>query len=165
MSYADDVVASFYQKCAELEAARADNPSSSQIFVTPPTVSEWPTMSGDAYHGLAGDVVRTIEPHSEADPVAILIQFLTCAGNIIGSCPFYQVEGTRHRANLFAVLVGETAKARKGTSWDRISEIVRIADERWYAERAKGGLSSGEGLINEVRDPVQKWNAKEKRDP
>jgi hypothetical protein len=163
MSYADDVVASFYQKCAELEAARADNPSSSQIFVTPPTVSEWPTMSGDAYHGLAGDVVRTIEPHSEADPVAILIQFLTCAGNIIGSCPFYQVEGTRHRANLFAVLVGETAKARKGTSWDRISEIVRIADERWYAERAKGGLSSGEGLINEVRDPVQKWNAKEKQ--
>ena len=58
---------------------------------------------------------------------------------------------------------GETAKARKGTSWDRIADIVKIADERWYGERAKGGLSSGEGLINEVRDPVQKWNPKEKQ--
>ncbi len=121
----------------------------------------WPTMAAAAYHGLAGDVVRTIEPHSESDPVAVLIQFLACAGSIIGSCPFYQVEGTRHRANLFGVLVGESAKARKGTSWDRISEIVRIADERWYSERAKSGLSSGEGLINEVRDEHKKWNAKD----
>jgi Protein of unknown function (DUF3987) len=158
MTYGDDVVTSFYRKCDELEAARADNRLSPQQ-----AEAAWPTMSDAAYHGVAGDVVRTIEPHSEADSVAILFQFLTCAGNIIGNCPFYQVEGTRHRANLFAVLVGETAKARKGTSWDRISEIVRIADERWYAERAKGGLSSGEGLINEVRDPVQKWNAKEKQ--
>jgi hypothetical protein len=162
MTYGDDAVASFYQKCDELEAARADNRLSVQPSVAP-AVAAWPTLSDAAYYGVAGDVVRVIEPHSEADPVAILIQFLTCAGNIIGNCPFYQVEGTRHRTNLFGVLVGETAKARKGTSWDRISEIVRIADERWYAERAKGGLSSGEGLINEVRDPVQKWNAKEKQ--
>jgi hypothetical protein len=121
----------------------------------------WPAMGDDAYHGLAGEVVRAIEPHSESDPVAILIQFLTCAGNIIGNCPYYQVEGSRHRANLFSVLVGQSSKARKGTSWDRISEIVRVADERWHSERVKSGLSSGEGLINEVRDEFKKWNAKE----
>jgi Protein of unknown function (DUF3987) len=121
----------------------------------------WPTMGDEAYHGLAGDVVRTIEPHSESDPVAVLIQFLTGVGNIIGNCPYYQVEGSRHRANLFTVLVGQSSKARKGTSWDRISEIVRVADEPWYSERVKSGLSSGEGLINEVRDEFKKWNAKE----
>jgi hypothetical protein len=121
----------------------------------------WPTMGDDAYHGLAGDVVREIEPHTEADPVAILIQFLTCAGNIIGNCPYDQVEGSRHRANVFSVLVGQSSKARKGTSWDRISEIVKTADERWFSDRAKGGLSSGEGLINEVRDEFKKWNGKE----
>ena len=33
----------------------------------------WPVMDQAAYHGLAGDVVRAIEPHTEADPVAILI--------------------------------------------------------------------------------------------
>jgi hypothetical protein len=127
----------------------------------PPATSAWPTMNEAAYHGVAGDVVRMIEPHSESDPVAILIQFLAAVGNIIGNCPFYQVEGTRHRANLFGVLVGETAKARKGTSWDRISDIVKIADERWHGERVRSGLSSGEGLINEVRDEHKKWNAKD----
>jgi hypothetical protein len=118
-------------------------------------------MGTDAYHGLAGDLVREIEPYTEADPVALLIQFLTCAGNIIGNRAYHQVEGTRHHANLFSVLVGESSKARKGTSWDRISGIVRLADDRWYSERTKGGLSSGEGFINEVRDELKKWNARE----
>jgi hypothetical protein len=140
----------------------ADNPSSRAASFAPVKEPAWPTMSRDAYYGLAGDVVETIKPHTEADPVAILIQFLTCAGNIIGNCPYYQVEGTRHHANLFAVLVGESSKARKGTSWDRISGIIRLADDRWYSERTKGGLSSGEGFINEVRDEIKKWNSKEK---
>jgi hypothetical protein len=126
-----------------------------------PTEPQWPTMGDAAYYGLAGDVVRAIEPHSESDPVAILIQFLTGAGNIIGRCPYYQVEGTRHHPSLFTVLVGESSKARKGTSWDRLFGILKIADDRWFSERVKGGLSSGEGLINEVRDEVQKWNAKD----
>jgi hypothetical protein len=140
----------------------ADNPSSRAASFAPVKEPAWPTMSRDAYYGLAGDVVETIKPHTEADPVAILIQFLTCAGNIIGNCPYYQVEGTRHHANLFAVLVGESSKARKGTSWDRISGIIRLADDCWYSERTKGGLSSGEGFINEVRDEIKKWNSKEK---
>jgi hypothetical protein len=122
---------------------------------------EWPTIRDDAYHGLAGDVVETIRPHTEADPVAILIQFLACAGNIIGRCPYHQIEGDQHHANLFAVLVGESSKARKGTSWGRIASFAKLADERWYGDRTKGGLSSGEGFISEVRDEIKKWNAQE----
>jgi hypothetical protein len=121
----------------------------------------WPTMDGAAYHGFAGEVVETIEPHSEADPVAILLQFLTCVGNVIGRAAYYQVESDRHHANLFTVLVGASSKARKGTSMGRVSAIVRVADDRWFNERTKGGLSSGEGLINEVRDAVKHWDAKE----
>lgn len=56
-------------------------------------------MDPAAYYGLAGDVVRTIAPHSEADPVAILVQFLTAVGNAIGRGPYYQVEGDRHGTN------------------------------------------------------------------
>src|SRR5262249_19611887 len=74
----------------------------------------WPVMHGAAYYGFAGEVVDTIAPHSEADPVAILIQFLTCFGNVIGRAAYYQVESDRHHANLFTVLVGATSKARKG---------------------------------------------------
>ncbi len=36
----------------------------------------WPSVDQGAYYGHAGDVARTIDPHTEADPVAILIQTL-----------------------------------------------------------------------------------------
>jgi hypothetical protein len=127
------------------------------------TTAKWPVLDAAAYHGLPGDVVRTIEPHTEADPVALLIQFLTLAGNVVGRSPYYQVESDRHHANLFGVLVGESAKARKGTSLGRVRSVVKAADETWNGDRIRSGLSSGEGLINEVRDPVQKWNVKEQQ--
>jgi hypothetical protein len=119
-------------------------------------------MDSAAYHGLAGQIVRTIDPHTEADPVAILIQFLATFGNVIGSNPHYLVEADQHHANLFAVLVGQSSKARKGTSAGRVRSIVHHADEVWANERAKGGLSSGEGLIDQVRDETRRWDAKSK---
>ena len=36
----------------------------------------WPWIDGEAYHGLVGEIVETIEPHSEADPVALLVRRL-----------------------------------------------------------------------------------------
>jgi len=123
---------------------------------------QWPVIDDAAFHGLAGEVVRTIEPHSEADPVALLLQLLALAGNEIGRAPYFQVESDQHHTNLFAVLVGDSSKARKGTSMGRIRAVVKVADETWNGDRVKGGLSSGEGLISEVRDPVQKFNPKKK---
>ena len=122
----------------------------------------WPDIDEAAYYGIAGDIVRTILPHTEADPVALLLQTLAMAGNVIGRLPYYQVESDHHRANLFTVLVGDSAKGRKGTSLGRIRSIVKVADETWSGDRIKGGLSSGEGFINEVRDPVQKYDIKKK---
>ena len=84
-----------------------------------------PPLDAAALHGLAGQIVRTIEPHTEADPVALLVQFLTAFGSFIGRGPHYAVEGDEHHANLYAVLVGETSKARKGTSWGRIRQLNR----------------------------------------
>jgi len=121
----------------------------------------WPVIDEAAFYGLAGDIVKTISPHTEADPVAILIQVLAIFGNIIGRAPYYQVEADRHHANLFTVLVGTSSKGRKGVSHSRARSVFVDADEQWTKERTKSGLSTGEGLICEVRDPVQKWNAKE----
>jgi hypothetical protein len=129
----------------------------------PPKQLEWPVIDEVAYYGLAGDIVRTIEPHTEADPVALLLQVLTLAGNVIGRAPYFQIESDRHGANLFAVLVGDSSKSRKGTSLGRVRAIAKVADETWISERNRGGLSSGEGLIDAVRDQVQKYNAKEKQ--
>jgi hypothetical protein len=114
----------------------------------------WPALDPAALCGLPGDVVRAIDPHTEADPVAILIQYLGAAGNAIGRGPHYKIEGDRHGPNLYAVLVGETAKARKGTAWGRVGQIMEAADKTWTAERVHTGLSSGEGVIWAVRDPI-----------
>src|SRR5215469_10830074 len=80
----------------------------------------WPVMPKAAFLGLAGEIVRVIDPHTESDPAALLMTFLTCFGNSIGRGPHYRVESTDHGPNLFALIVGNTAKARKGTSADRI---------------------------------------------
>lgn len=119
----------------------------------PPAVP-WPEpLAPAALHGLAGEIVHAIEPHTEADSAAILLQTLVAFGNIVGRGPHYQVEGDEHCGNLFAVLVGESAKARKGTSWGRVRNIFRQIADPWEQTRVLGGLSSGEGLIAAVRDP------------
>jgi hypothetical protein len=88
-------------------------------------------MDEAAYHGIAGDIVRAIRPHTEADPVAILVQTLASAGNAIGGGPYYQVEGDRHGPNIYTIVVGETAKGRKGTGAGRVRQIMEVADPLW----------------------------------
>jgi hypothetical protein len=120
-----------------------------------------PGPLGDAaYHGLAGEFVRVIEPESEADTAALLITFLLLYGNIIGRSAHMNGGGTKHRANLFAALVGPTASGRKGTAQRAISAQFDGIDDIWSSERVKSGLSSGEGIIFAVRDPVWVKHAK-----
>ena len=113
----------------------------------------WPTLDPAALHGLAGEVVATIGPHTEADPVALLLDFLTCFGNAAGVRPHAIADGSKHPARLFTVLVGESAKARKGTSRANIRPLFEVADPTWSDKRVMGGLSTGEGLIATVSDP------------
>jgi BT4734-like, N-terminal domain len=108
-----------------------------------------------AYHGLAGEIVRSIEPHTEADPVALLFQFLAAFGNLIGRDHYIVADGTPHYLNLYGVLVGQSSKGRKGTSWNHIANLMECVDANWREDRISFGLSSGEGLIWAVRDPVQ----------
>jgi hypothetical protein len=133
------------------------NPTASVPSV--PTFAEprWPDPPGkEAFHGLAGRIVHAIEPASEADPAAMLVQTLVAYGNVIGRAAHFVVEADLHHGNEYAVVVGRTSKARKGTSWGRIERLFKEAQERWVAERVQSGLSSGEGLIWSVRDPILK---------
>lgn len=122
----------------------------------PPPDEKCPdALAQEAFHGVVGDIVRTIEPHSEADPVALLVQSLIAFGSLVGRGPHFVAESARHFMNLFAVLVGATAKGRKGSSWSHVSRLFFAVDESWMA-RVLSGLSSGEGLIWAVRDPIYK---------
>jgi len=114
---------------------------------------KWPEpLAAEAFYGLAGEFVRMVEPHSEADPAALLVQFLVAFGHLVGRAaggPFHPVEGDRHYAHLFALIVGATSSSRKGTSWGRVRRIFELVPE-WVPPVS--GLSTGEGLKFHVRD-------------
>lgn len=127
----------------------------SEIKTDSISTASWPLLEETALFGLAGDFVRLIEPHSESDPVALLMQFLAAYGNCIGRTAHFIVEADKHYMNLFAVLVGSTSSGRKGTSWGQAMRPFESIDEIWARSCIASGLSSGEGLINAVRDEVR----------
>jgi hypothetical protein len=95
-----------------------------------------------------------VEPHSEADPVALLTHILVSVGNAIGRGPHFRVGGAEHYTNLFCVNVGATA-SRKGTAKEDTFFVIRHVDLDWFKSRIQSGLSSGEGFIWAVRDPIE----------
>jgi hypothetical protein len=131
------------------DLTRLDSSSSSTGDYPPP-------LGGAAYHGLAGRFVDRVLPESEADPVALLLQFLVAFGNLVGRRPHAIAGGARHALNLYVASVGKTSKSRKGTSWAHVQRLFGFLDEEWTREHIIKSVSSGEGLIWRVRDPIFK---------
>lgn len=89
-------------------------------------VSSQPVLDDSAYYGFPGDFVKALDPHTEADPAGILLQFLVAFGNAVGDGPYFPVEGDRHPPRENVLLVGDSSKGRKGTSWGRIRQLYRL---------------------------------------
>ena len=118
-------------------------------------MNSWPAEPADAaFHGPAGEFVQRTEPHSEAHPMALLVQFLVAVGTACGRGAHYEVEADRHYPNEFCILVGPSAKGRKGSSWGHVRRVLGEADASFVEDCLASGLSSGEGLISQVRDPL-----------
>jgi hypothetical protein len=117
-----------------------------------------------AFHGVTGAIVRLFDPETEADPVAVLLQFLIAFGNLIGREPHYKIGGGRHAGNLFLVCVGVTGGGRKGTAWSCVKFLMRKVAETWCKTRIESGSSSGEGWIWAVRDEIRKYKSVRQKD-
>lgn len=110
---------------------------------------DWPEPVDDAaYHGVLGDIVRSIAPHTEADPVGILGALLTMFGMVVGGSS-YLYQGGKQYANIFVALIGETGIGRKGTASDAAAEAFSLAYPNWRDHIAPG-LGSGEGLTSKL---------------
>lgn len=118
--------------------------------------SQPPSLPGSALYGPVGEIVRRILPHTEADPAALYAQLLTGLGNLIGASPHFVADGCHHRPNLFAIVCGRTAKARKGTSWAQAKRILEAIDPTWLANRVESGIVSGEGITQVFDDDGDK---------
>jgi hypothetical protein len=100
--------------------------------------------------------MRRVEHETEAHPVALAASLIAATGSIIGRGPHFMVGCTPHYLNLFVAIVGNTGAGRKGTGADIIRECVRTADSYWAEHCQSPNLVSGEGVIDALRDPVEK---------
>lgn len=135
------------------------------------TIKEWPVFSFDACPGILGEFVNLATRDSEADPAAVAITTLVrfCAevyghtpANGSGQGPHLYIGETIHPPRLFAVICGNSSKARKGTSRHPVTKLFgrehcHLADLREWglplpARESGGPLSTGEGLAYHVRD-------------
>ena len=133
------------------------------------TLKEWPRFSWDACPGLLGDFVRLATRNSEADPAAVCVTALVRFGAEVysyggrsGLGPHFYIGETIHPPRLFAVICGNSSKARKGTSRHPVTKLFgrehcQPADLKSWgvalpARESGGPLSTGEGLAHHVRD-------------
>lgn len=115
-------------------------------------VPSWPVLSEVALQGAAGELVRLLDPDTEADPAAVLACLLSAAGAYIGIGPHILVANEKHPALIWPLIIGGTNEGAKGTAWSLVRKILDRVDFTFAADCVASGLSSGEGLIERVRD-------------
>jgi hypothetical protein len=131
------------------------------------TLKEWPLFPVAALPGIVGDFVNLATRDSEADPAAVCVTMLTrFAAEVYGHAenkgPHIYIGETLHAPRLFAVICGNSSKARKGTSLSPVSKLftreyclasdMKDMNLPLPARESGGPLSTGEGLACQVRD-------------
>jgi hypothetical protein len=112
-----------------------------------------PVADAVIYHGLLGEIVQTVDAgdHTEADPVGVLVTLLAGAGVLIGPGPHVQIASIQHPLLIWSLLFGSTGTGRKGESEG--TARLFLAKVPGFPDIWTTGLSSGEGLIERLRDP------------
>ncbi|MBT9132069.1 MAG: hypothetical protein DDT33_00579 [Firmicutes bacterium] len=125
-----------------------------------------------AYYGLLGEILKSVDPYTEASLAAVAVGILVGFGNKIGRTVYTRVEEDRHYTNLYTVIVGDSSRARKGVAWSLVRSLLKdpirpseklivnfsTAANSW--EPRLGGIASGEGIIDMVRDDVTTFDSK-----
>jgi hypothetical protein len=112
-----------------------------------------PVLGSEALVGLFGDLIHTLAPATEADPVALLGHALPMLGNMVGRGPHTRVGADAHYTNMNVLIVGPSSVGRKGMALAEARAVLGRVDPEWDQTRVSmGGLSTGEGLISWVRD-------------
>ena len=133
------------------------------------SVARWPApMRKEAFYGPLGDAVVALEDRVETCREALLFEVIAFHGSAIGRTAYVQVQRTRHYANEYGALVGRSSRSRKGSVRDVAADLIGFADPGWKENAIIGGATSGEGIVNAVRDPVirkRRASQKDRDDP
>jgi len=115
----------------------------------------WPTLRPEAYDGLIGEVIRAIEPHSEADPVALLFSAHVGLGSYAGAGPHRLMGQAIHPPRLFVAIIGRSNVGGKGDSKRDVWPFL-LAVDPLFGTRVATGLQSGEGLVSLFKEAEEK---------
>ena len=124
-----------------------------------------PACEDGMFYGLLGEISIAAQEGSEADPAGVHAALLSLSGALAGTSPHVRIGNTRHPLLIWPLLIGRTNSGRKGEATSTAMRIGDNADRDLELIRA-GGLSSGEGLIERIRDsdgPEDKGGTGDKR--
>lgn len=117
-------------------------------------VRNWPTLDPAAMQGRCGEIVDLVMPFTEADPAAVTATLLAGFGAMTGNTAYALAGNDPHPARIWPLITGRTSDGAKGTSWSTVRPILQAADEQFFVDNLFGGIVSGEGVIEMVRDEV-----------
>jgi len=116
-----------------------------------------PELHNVALFGVLRDMVDAACAKSEAVRPTVAIHILARFAATIGRTAYIQIGDQKRHLRMNALIVGPTAKGRKGTSAEMPNELFSLA-ATWLSGqsplRKLTALATGEGLIHMVRDPV-----------
>jgi hypothetical protein len=118
------------------------------------------------FHGILGQIVDAADGTTEADPVGVYASLLAGAGVLMGPRPHVMVGNTRHPLLIWPLLFGRTGSGRKGEATGTAEIFLLSSSIGPWAPLFVSGLSSGEGLIErirDVRDEEDKGGSEDKR--
>src|SRR5262249_18296481 len=124
------------------------------------SLKSWPSLTSTGNFGIVGEIARLATWRSEADPVAVMGTTLAFGAAAFGRDRWIAVGDSQHHSRLSVALVGASSRARKGTSLDPVRKIFGAAERTLTGRNSvipslklsHGPLSSGEGLIDAIRD-------------
>lgn len=88
----------------------------------------------------------------DADPPGIYASLQAGAGVLAGSGPYVRIGNIRHPLLIWPLLMGRTGSGRKGEATTVAEVFLRRAKLSTFPALTVAGLSSGEGLIEQVCD-------------
>lgn len=115
-----------------------------------------PELAPVALYGILEPIVSAACDSTEAVPSAVAVNVLARFAATIGRTAHIQIGNQTRYLNFNALVVGPTARGRKGTSAEMPAQLFHLAEQLngYYTAPLPEltALSTGEGLIHRVRD-------------